>query len=177
MIDAVRNALALRAARRALRGRQAEPMGDRPEQRRALVVLPETREATETTWTMLDALGLDPERVLPVAVGTVSYVPDRYAGRILVAVPRGLLRLPSESHRAAAWGERSTVAINLLAPRDPIGALIVGASPAALRVGFADRKAEPFYDLLVGSPDGSAPGPDTIARTLDLIYPTLFRSS
>lgn len=143
-------------------------------QRMALVVLPETREDAEAAWSALESLGLGPERIVPVALDAVAYVPDRYAGRILIAPRAGLLRLPAPDSRATAWAAPPDVAINLLDPRDPAGALLVGGSPAALRVGYADRRAESFYDLLVGAPGESSPDPGTVARALAQLRPPLF---
>ena len=142
-----------------------------------MVVLPEGLDDTKASWDALDSVGLDPERVVAVAVHGVPYVPDRYASRILSAAPSGLLRLPSAADRAAAWDAGPDVAINLLPPRDPSGALLVGASPAAIRVGYADRRAEPFYDLLIGAPGEARPGPAAVARMLLQVDPTLFRPS
>lgn len=177
MIDSIRRALALRSALRAVRARQPAGMRPAPGMRTALVVLPEGREATEAAWAALGALGLEPDRVRPVATGAVSYVPDRYAGRILVTTPRGVLRLPPVPDREACWDGTPDVAINLLPAAHPAGALLVGASPAALRVGFSDRKAEPFYDMLVGAAPGAEPGPETVARMIETIHPSLFRAS
>ena len=174
MIGALRDTLARRAARRAVRERTRGTLRSEPSRRRALVVLPPTREAAEATWGLLESLGLEAPRIVPVALGAVAYVPDRYAGRILVVEPTGALRLPSAAMRRAAWEPAPDVAINLHDPLDAAAALLVGGSPAPIRVGYADRRAEPFYDLLVGAPGGADPGPEAVVRTLAQLQPPLF---
>ena len=174
MIRAVRDVLARRAARRAVRDRDRRELRSDAARRVVLVVLPSTRDAAEAAWGALESLGLDPDRIVPVALEAVAYVPDRYAGRILIVEPSRALSLPSAAARDAAWAPAPDVAINLLSPLDPAAALLVGGSPAAIRVGYADKRAEPFYDLLVGAPGSEAPGPAAVARALSQVQPPLF---
>lgn len=174
MIGGLRDRLGRRAARRAVRERQRRGLGPDPQRRSALVVLPSTRDEVEAAWRALESLGLGPERIVPVALAAVAYVPDRYAGRILIVEPSRGLQLPSAAAREAAWSPGPDVAINLLSPLHAAAALLVGGSPAAIRVGYADRRAEPFYDLLVGAPGDAEPGPEAVARALSQVQPSLF---
>jgi|GEM_PF-6125986 len=173
MLEGLRRHLADRAVARALAGRPAPSPLPPLAHRRLLVVLP--ADAGRDVWSFLAGLSLPPAQMKLIALGATS-PPDRFAGAVEVVADdaRDWRRLPSRSVTAAAHGFRPDVAINLARPDDPAARLLVGASPAAVRVARHEASSEAAYDLFV--PEASeAGGPDVarLTRLLDRLDPPL----
>ncbi len=173
MLDGLRLGAALRAVARAVAGRSMPAPLPPLAARRLLVVLP--AHAGRDVWAFLSRVALPPGQVKLIALGATS-PPDRFAGAVDVVADdaRDWRRLPSRAVLSAAHGFRPDVAINLAAPDDPAARLLVGASPAAVRIGRHETASESSYDLLV--PEASdAGGPDVarLARLLARLTPPL----
>lgn len=129
-----------------------------PAQRRLLLVLPGNEEAAVSAWRFVESLGVDPARVYPIVPsGEIAYAPVAYIGRVqaLGKKDQNRLGLPKKAILKAAWAFRPDVAMDLSPTFTFTSAMLVGASPAAFRIGLAGAAeqadaAEPFYDLLVG---------------------------
>ncbi len=172
MFEDVRERLALAQAARAVRRRTARVWRGPLQARRLLVVLPDGEAALHAAWTVVRETGVAPERVVPVAlVGPVAYIPDGYVGRVRLLGPgdRNRLGVPRRAIAQAIWVEEPDVAIDLSTRFNAAAAFLVGASPAALRVGFYNARAEPFYDLLVAP--GAEGGADAVGRYLSALDP------
>lgn len=173
MIDRVRSALAARAARAALAARTpAEPraLGAR----RVLLVLPADPDGQHEAWALVKDLGLRPEHVRAFVVGDhVGSPPGAFAGHVatLDDDARDWRGLPTPAARAAAWADRPDVAVDLADPGDLGAALLVGASPAAVRVGRHRPDREAFFDLMVA--DGDAPPAEALGRLLRALAPPI----
>lgn len=172
MIDGVLDRLALATALRAARRRQVLAWHADPAARRVHVVLPQEEAALHDAWAFVRWLDLPAEQVTPIVLaGTLSYVPDAYAGHVrrIEAAEKNRLGLPRRAVLVRLWGERPDVALDLSQPFSAAGALLVGGGPAALRVGLYDERAEPFYDLLVApGADGAA---DAVGRYVAALDP------
>ena len=152
MIEGLRRWAARREVRAALAARRARPLPPDPRRRTVLVALPGGEDALRQAWALLDAFDVVDSQVAPVRAGEgLGYVPDRWAGGVRVIGPDEYdwRRLPSRHARHALWTQRPDLALNLAEPSDLGAALLVGASPAAVRVGVHARDREPFYDLMV----------------------------
>ena len=117
---------------------------------------PTTRRCVDA-WDFVGRLDLpDRQLVLAQTADEIGYTPDRWAGAVRHVGPgeRDWRRLPSARARAGVWGPGPDVALNLAPPSDLGAALLVGASPAALRVGVHDPDRESFYDLMIRQPPG-----------------------
>ncbi|HLA64663.1 MAG TPA: hypothetical protein VK610_09570 [Rhodothermales bacterium] len=172
MLDGLLDRLALATALRAARRRQVLAWRGGVASRRVQVILPQEDAALHDAWMFVRWLDLPPEQVTPIALsGTLSYVPDAYAGHVrrIEAAEKNRLGLPRKAVLERLWGERPDVAVDLSQPFSAAGALLVGGGPAALRVGLYDVRAEPFYDLLVApGADGAA---DAVGRYLAALNP------
>ena len=159
MIEAVRQAFAQRAVRAALAARQARLLPPLAE-RRVLIVLPDDGAGQRAVWDLLETLDVPADRVRPVLLGSLHtdppgpFAPDV---RILGDDDRDWRRLPAAARCDAVWTPAPDVALNLADPGDLGAALLVGASPAAVRVGRHRPDREAFYDLMVqGEPDAAS---------------------
>ena len=156
MIEGVRRRLARRDLRAAADARRPRPLPPDPHDRTLLLVLPDDEPGQRAAWDLVSGLRLPARHVVPVLLGErVRYVPDRFAGAVRVVGPeeRDWRRLPGRAARQSVWTQRPDVALNLADPDDLGAALLVGASPAALRIGRHRPDREPLYDLLI---DGAA---------------------
>ncbi|WP_420457417.1 hypothetical protein [Rubrivirga sp.] len=175
MIEAIRQALARRAVRSALAARRSRPLPPLSD-RRVLVVLPDGAAGQRATWALLETLAVPPARVRPVLLAPLAAdPPTAFADglRLLADDDRDRLGLPSAAVRAAIWSPPPDVALNLADPDDLGAALLVGASPAAVRVGRHHADREPFYDLMVqGEPD-AASAARAVGRLLDRLNQTV----
>lgn len=153
MLDAARSALARREALKHIRRRPVRPWAADPAQRRVLVVLPAGQEETKEAWRFVKALGVPHRQITPVVPGdtVVTYVPVEFIGRVHRMEPKhlGLLGLPKGEFAEAVWRDAPDVALCLTPEPDAASAYLVGASPAALRIGLHEQLGEAFYDLVV----------------------------
>ena len=169
MIGALRAALARRAVRRAVAARAPRPLTPDVRARRVLLLLPADEAGQRVAWAFVGLLGVPPRNVIPVRIGPVGYVPDAFAGAVRAIGPdehdwRGL---PKKSALASVWTQRPDVALDLSAADDLPSALLVGASPAAVRVGRHHADREPFYDLMVQADGDPAAAVARVLRQLD----------
>lgn len=173
MWEALRHRLAMRAALGAVRARPAPAPLPPLAARRLLAVLP--GHADREVWDLLGRVGLPPAQMHLVALGPAS-PPDRFAGAVAVVsdAERDWRGLPPRAVREAAAAFRPDVALSLIAPDDPAGLWLVGASAAAVRVARHDLRTEAAYDLFVtaAAPRGG-PAPAALAAVLGALDPPL----
>ena len=176
MIETVRQRFAVRDVRAAIARRTARPLPERLAERSLLVVLPSDEPGQRAAWAWVGSLDLHDRQVHPVIVGErVEYVPDRWAGavRVIGAGERDWRRLPNAAARQSVWTLRPDVAVDLADPGDLGPALLVGASPAAVRIGRWAPGAEDAFDLMVqGEPD-AASAAGALGRLLGQIQPPI----
>lgn len=170
MIDRARAALARRAALAAVAARRSRPLPDPVERRTLLLVLPADEDAQRSAWRLVDRLALDDRQLTPVVMGDqVAYAPDRFAGRVETVGDgeRDWRRLPRRATAERLWAQNPDVALDLV-DGDLAAAFLVGASPAAVRIGRHRPEAERFYDLMVaGDPDDPAAAVGRLLAQLD----------
>ena len=157
MIDRIRQSLARRAALAAVAARHPRQIATRPEARTLLLVLPADDAGQRAAWALVDRTGLPPKQVVPIVVGDrIAYAPDRFAGHVEVIGDADLdwRRLPRRALAERVWAQSPDVALNLADVGDLATAVLVGASPAAVRIGRHDPDAETFYDLMISGDDG-----------------------
>lgn len=157
MLEGVRARWALARARAWARRRDARPWHPDPRARRLLVVVPPGEEAGRAAWAFLARLDLPPEQLLAVQLGAdVGAVAAPYMPRVRVferPEAERAYRLPPKALRREAWGFEPDVALSLAPGLDLVAMALVGASPAAFRIGLATEGAEPFFELMVGAAD------------------------
>lgn len=133
--------------------RRPRPMAER----HLLVVLPTDEAAAHDAWEFVRALGWPPEQVFAVAPESdhPPTPPADFIGRVTVigAKERGLLRLPKRAVRERVWASEPDLALYLRHDLDLGLALLVAASPAALRAGLFSEAVAPLFDL------AALPGP------------------
>ena len=174
MIDAVRSALAWRAVRDAVSRRSPIALEAEPRSRSLLLVLPTDEDGQRAAWDLVRAVDLEASRVQPVGLGSTGVaVPDAFAGRVEVVGDEALdwRRLPKASWRDRLWASRPEVAVNLAEPDLLAAAILVGAAPAAVRIGRHDPAREPCYDLMVQGPPSAAAAAGALGRLLRLLDP------
>ncbi|WP_412067578.1 hypothetical protein [Rubrivirga sp. IMCC43871] len=173
MIGRLRAALAARAARTAIVARRPAPPRRVPE-RRLLLVLPPDDAGQAAAWALVERLGLAPARVTAVVAGDhIGPAPFAFTGRI-VALDADALdwrRIPTRAVLDAAWADAPDVAVDLAAPDDLAAALLVGASPAAVRIGRHRLDREPFFDLMIGATPDAASAAEALGRLLRQLDP------
>ena len=187
MTGGLRRRLARREVRAALAARRPGPLPADPRQRRVLLVLPPADEAGDAggspvgggarraAWALIDALDLPDRQLVPVVVGErLGPLPDRFAGAVRLVGPddHDWRRLPSRPARRAVWSAAPDVAVHL-AGSDLGPALIVGASPAAVRVGVHAPEREAFYDLMVQPEPDPAQTVAALGRLLRALRPAV----
>ena len=166
--------MAQRDARAAVVRRAPRPLPPAPTDRTLLVALPSDDAALHDAWGFLGRLDLPgPQLVLVQTADELGYAPDRFAGSVRHVGPqdRDWRRLPAATARRGIWARQPDLALNL-APGDLGAALLVGASPAALRVGFHEPSQEAFYDLMIRQPPGDS-GVAAVERVLRRLDPPL----
>ena len=134
-----------------------------PRSRSALIVLPVEEEGQRAAWSLIRSIDLEVARIYTVGLGsTGAGVPDAFAGHVRVVGDAELdwRRLPKESVRAELWASRPEVALNLAAPDLLAAAILVGGSPAIVRVGRYDPSNESCYDLMIQAMSGLKLGPN-----------------
>ncbi len=177
MLDALKARLARRRALTLAARRAVRPWAEDPAERRALVVLPTAEAEAKEAWRFLDALGLPPAQILPVVTSSlVAYTPTAFIGRVkrLDEKSLGLLGLPKRSVAEALWAQTPDLAFCLTPRFDLPAAMLVGASPAAFRVGLAgldDGDAGAFFDLMVAPGGSLASALDALREALGKIEP------
>ncbi len=173
MIGGLQRALARRAVRAAIARRQPGALGGDVRRRRLLIVLPHDARAQRAAWTFVDGLDLPPGQITVVAGTSLESEPDAFVGAVQVLGEDALdwRRLPTAAALRRAWDPVPDVAIDLVEPDDDVAALLVGASPAAVRVGLAPDRERAFDLLVQGGPDGTAV--DALGRLLRQIDPPL----
>lgn len=146
------------------------------DRRRLLIVLPSDDAGQRAAWEWVRSLGVSPDLLVPVAFGGAGVgQPDAYAGAVHVLDDPDLdwRRLPTREALARVWAQSPDVALNLADPDDLGAALVVGASPAAVRIGRHRRDREGCYDLMVqGRPD-AASAVDALSRLLRQLDPPI----
>lgn len=150
-VEALRTRLGWRAARRLVAARSPREPAAAARVRRILVVLPSDPQALRRSWALVSAL--DAPLVLAVVGDGSPKVPDAHAGDVLAVGPdetdwRGL---PRASVRSRLWPADLDVAITLAPPDSLRASVLVGASPAALRVGTDSEATAGFFDLALGA--------------------------
>lgn len=163
MTGALRTRLAWGAAGRLVAARPSRPPVEAHLVRRILVVLPTEEAALRAAWRVVEAFAAP---VVPVVVGeAVAFVPDAYAGAVVRVGPDVLdwRGLPARALRDRLWAPGLDVAIGLGDPSDLAGAVLVGASPAAFRVGIDAPETAGWYDLALGAATADPPG-ELLAR-------------
>ena len=173
MIERARRQFARRDLRAAVAARAPRPLAPL-DQRTLLLVLPDDEAGQRAAWDLVGGLGLPDRHVIPALVGErVAYVPDRFAGAVRVVGPdeRDWRRLPNAAARQSLWTQRPDVALNLADPGDLGAALLVGASPAGLRVGRHRPDREPLYDLMIQGAGSAAEAADVLGRLLRQLDP------
>ena len=176
MIEELRRRFAVRALAAALAARTPLDLAPHPGHRTLLVVLPDDELGQRATWSLLDHVDLGARQIHPVVMGErVAYQPDRFAGavRTIGDGERDWRRLPTAAARQSVWTTRPDVALNLAGPSDLASAMLVGGSPAAVRIGRHAPGREDCYDLMVqGEPD-AASAADALGRLLRQITPPI----
>jgi hypothetical protein len=169
--DAVRHGLGWHAARRLVAARAPRPPVAAEDVRRVLVVLPAEETALRAAWRFVVALAAP---VVPVVAGeALAFVPDAFAGAV-VRLGRDALDwrgVPNRATRERLWAPGLDVAVTLGPPDELAGAVLVGASPAGLRVGVDAVETAGFYDLALGA-STAGPAGELLAR-LGQIRPSL----
>lgn len=121
--------------------------------KRSILVALSPDEATlRTAWAFLLDLDLRPSEIHAVLLGDrVAYAPDAFAGHVqtLGESSHDWRRFPKRSAFEAIWSRTPTVALHLADADDLAAAVLVGASPASVRIGPHIPDQEPFYDLMV----------------------------
>ncbi|MBC12227.1 MAG: hypothetical protein CMM85_04560 [Rhodothermaceae bacterium] len=173
MIEPIRQALAQRAARAALAARRPRPLPLLAD-RRVLVVLPEDGPGQRAAWSLLGTLGVPPARVRPVLMAPFEAdVPSAFSDdlRTVGDDERDWRRLPTPAVRADLWRPEPDVALNLADPSDLCAALLVGASPAAVRIGRHRADREAFYDLMLQGASDAVSAAEALGRLLRRLDP------
>lgn len=153
MIETLRENLAWRRARKLLARRGARQWRANPADRRVLILLPSEERLARPAWEFIESLNLNPAHTLPIAPHVeVAFAPARLVRRVKPMGPDhvGRLGLPKKAFLREVWSFEPDVALCLASPFELGGAVLIGASPAAFRVGFFDERAEEFFDLMVG---------------------------
>jgi len=166
--------MALRAALKAVSQRQPREMPAKLGTRRVLVVLPPGEEAMRSAWRFLRRLTIGRDHLTPVVLAEgVAYVPDAWVGAVIAIgeKERDWRGLPRPAVAQALWGQRPAVALSLVPAFELGAAYLVGASPAALRIGFHTPEAEPFFDLLFAAPQGLEGGLTALTHYLAALDP------
>jgi len=173
MIARLREILARREARAALAARRAGPLPAVAD-RRLLVVLPDDPEGVLSVADLLEALDLPASHVDLVHLGApLASVPRALEGRVREIGPEGhdWRGLPSAAVRRELWGTRPDVALSLAAASDLAASLVVGGSPAGVRIGRHADDAEAFFDLLIGGEPDAAGASRALRRLLRALDP------
>jgi hypothetical protein len=175
MFENLKNHLAWRRALKLVRNRPVRPWHPDPSLRRVLLVLPAAEVDARPAWRFVNRLGLKPEFTLPVVpTGEIAYAPVEYLGRVvsLHASDLGRTGLPKKAFRQRVWEFDPDIALALTTPVNLPAAVLVGASPAAFRVGFSAPDIDPFFDLMVAG-DGIEGGIRALEQSLSHIDPPL----
>ena len=177
MIDGMRSRLGARAARRAAQQRTSRPLAATLTERRLLVVLPHQDEDRQLAWQFLRDLALSPRHITPIlyAGEGLTDTPDAFAAREvrLESEVLGWNGLPKNSFVQALWASAPDIALSLRIQDALVAQYLVGASPAAFRIGFHDAGAEDFFDLLLQHRGDFAESLATLRHTLAHIQPSL----
>ncbi len=174
MLDAIKSRLAARQALRLIERRTVRPWAADPGARRALVVLPAAELEAKEAWRFVKALGIPSRQVTPVVPSSlVAYAPADFIGRVkrLDDKALGLLGLPKSAFADGLWEPAPDLAFCLTPEFDLAAATLVGASPAAFRVGLYDEAAEPFFDLMIARGDSFASALGALEQALRKVEP------
>ncbi len=174
MLDAIKSKLARRSALKLAERRTVRPWASDPAQRRVLVVLPEQEIEAREVWRFIKTLGISPRQITPVVPSSlVSYAPADFIGRVkrMDEKALNLLGLARQEFAADLWNTEPDLAFCLTPTFDLAAATLIGASPAAFRVGLYDKTAEPFFDLMVAGGDSFNGTLLALRKTLASIEP------
>ncbi len=176
MLDALKTRLARRRALKLVGQRAVQPWAADPAARRVLVVLPAGEAKAKEAWRFLGGLGIPEAQIVPVVPsGLIAFTPAAFIGRIkrLDEKAVDLLGLPKREVAEALWTPPPDLAFCLTPAFDLGAAALVGASPAAFRIGLAGAAAgaEPFFDLTVAPSDSFASALAVLETALGKIEP------
>lgn len=175
MIEAFRRRMARRAALDAVVARRAPASGRRPGQS-LLLVLPADEAGQRAAWTLVAHLALAPSAIIPVVVNApIAYAPDAFAGHVVSygAPDLDWRRLLRRDRAEAVWERAPDIALTLADPDDLSAALLVGASPASVRIGPFVAGDEPFYDLMVKDEPDAPSVARAVRRLLGQVTPPI----
>lgn len=119
-------------------------------------------------------IDLPVDRIVTLVVGDdMPYVPDQFAGGVQRAgrEERTWLGVLRPATTALAWKGPPDVALNMAQPDDVAAAFLVGASPAAVRVGFYSEIAAECYDLMCHPSDRQDDPYSSMLRVLSRLKP------
>lgn len=180
MFEDLKDRLAWRRAHKLVARRRVRPWDSPPSERRALIVMPGEERHARQAWQFVESLQLDPSRALVIVpTGEIAFAPMSFMGRVrtLDEQQMGRLGLPDTAFLQGAWQFEPEVALCLMTPFDLPAALVVGAAPAAFRIGFFDERAEAFFDLMVSAETGLEGGLAALGRALVKIQPPILAPS
>jgi hypothetical protein len=153
------------------------PPADEP---RILVVLPTELEALKAAWRFMAEVDVPPQRITPVSrSGTIVYAPADYVGKVELLEQkkdfdrRGLIK---EKRIEQLWKTaQPDIAICLTSEFDLAAAHLIGASPAAVRLGIddAEGRSDEFYDLAIRTSTGYDSTVASLTRILRKIDPPI----
>lgn len=141
-----------------------------------MIVLPDDEPGQRASWSFIRSIDLEAAHIQVVGLGSTGVgVPDAFAGHVRVIGESDLdwRRLPRRSVRDEAWASRPHVAINLSAPDSLAAAILVGASPAQVRVGRYDLSRESCYDLMIQGEPTAERAADVLSRLLQKVDPPI----
>ena len=150
------------------------------EQPRVLVVLPSELEALKAAWRFMAQVDVPPSRITPVSrSGTIVYAPADYVGKVELLEQkkdfdrRGLIK---QKRIEQLWKTaQPDISICLTSEFDLAAAHLIGASPAAIRVGIDDQegRSDEFYDLAVRTSTEYGSTIEALIRYLRKIEPPI----
>lgn len=144
-----------------------------------LVVLPHDGTDQERAWRLVKALDVRPEDLNIVSVSDAPVTaPSSFIRRVryLRSGDMSMTGLPKRKFLDEIWDDGPRIAIDLNRTFHLPAALIVGASPAAQRIGFFDERADPFYDCLLVPEQSTAQAITVLKEYLAMISPALVRT-
>jgi hypothetical protein len=176
MLDAIKSKLARRRALKLVEQRTVRSWAPDPAERRALVVLPAEEIEAKEVWRFLKALGIPPRQVTPVVPSSlVAYAPADFIGRVKRMDEKALtmLGLPRPEFAGDLWKAAPDLALCLTPTLVLAAATLVGASPAAFRIGLYDEVAEPFFDLMVARGESFDSALAALLKTIASVEPPI----
>lgn len=159
-----------------MRQRTVQPASRSARRRSVLLVLPQDAEGQHATWELVKRVDLEVDSIRPVGLGSTGVgVPDAFAGRVRVLSDADLdwRRLPKLAFCADLWAGDLEVAINLADPGHLAASLLVGASPASVRIGRHHADRELCYDLMIQGEATASDSAVALGRLLRRVDPPI----